>query len=109
MSSLILNSDSLDFGSTVNLVLKSESSHKRDLKPKKGCISMRFYLAFLSLFGCLVLYVTRVNLSVAIVAMVNQTNTQNEENHTIIELSCDVSDSNNNINQTSFNIKKCKS
>lgn len=35
--------------------------------------SMRLYVAFLSLVGCAIMYLTRVNLTVAILAMVNTT------------------------------------
>jgi hypothetical protein len=109
MSDLMINSDSLDFGSTVNLMLKSESNLKYRRRDKKGCISMRFLLAFLSMLGCVMLYITRVNLSVTIVAMVNETSDQNNDNHTYNMLSCDENNSNNGINLTTINVKKCKS
>ena len=35
--------------------------------------SVRLYVAFLSLIGCAIMYLTRVNLTVAILAMVNST------------------------------------
>ncbi len=109
MSNLMINSDSLDFGSTVNLMLKSESDLKYRRRAKKGCISIRFLLAFLSLLGCVTLYITRVNLSVTIVVMVNETSDQNDDNHTYNMLSCDQNDSKNPINRTTINIKKCES
>jgi hypothetical protein len=105
----MINSDSLDFGSTVNLMLKSESNLKHRRRAEKGCISMRFLLAFLSLLGCVMLYITRVNLSVTIVAMVNETSDQNNDNDTYNMQSCDENNSKNRINLTIINIKKCES
>jgi hypothetical protein len=43
-----------------------------EVKSKKF-LSLRFFVALLSLIGCAITYLTRVNLNVAILAMVNST------------------------------------
>ena len=53
-------------------VLLYEKSGEVPMKSGK-LPSMRLYVAFLSLVGCAIMYLTRVNLTVAILAMVNTT------------------------------------
>jgi hypothetical protein len=43
-----------------------------EVKSKK-LLSLRFFVALLSLIGCAIMYLTRINLNVAILAMVNST------------------------------------
>lgn len=52
-----------------------------DVEPKtNGCVSSRLKIAILSLLACVVLYITRVNLNVAIVSMVKD-EPQNSSDH----------------------------
>jgi len=67
-------------------------SHKFEeliLKSKKF-LSLRFFVALLSLIGCAIMYLTRINLNVAILAMVNTTQVdENKFNFTSVqELQC---------------------
>ncbi|XP_065326517.1 sialin-like [Pelmatolapia mariae] len=79
-------------GCSINSAASDESE---DTEPLIGsdeipplCCSARFNLAFLMFLGFTVVYGLRVNLSVAMVAMVNSTDPDPDGNHSVINASC---------------------
>ncbi|KAL2080375.1 hypothetical protein ACEWY4_024168 [Coilia grayii] len=80
-------------GYSINTAQEDESDENTPLLKGNGlqtvpkaapqCCSVRCNLAVLMFFGFAVVYGLRVNLSVAMVAMVNNTNPQPSENHTV--------------------------
>jgi hypothetical protein len=70
-----------------------------EIKSKKF-LSLRFFVALLSLIGCAIMYLTRINLNVAILAMVNSTKSdQNIINFTkVYEFQCPGNSYDNSVN-----------
>lgn len=72
-------------GPDENTPLLSGCGQQTELKAAPQCCSVRCNLAILMFFGFAVVYGLRVNLSVAMVAMVNNTSPQPTLNHTVIQ------------------------
>ena len=66
------------------------SKKSGDYSETKKFPSLRMYVAFLSLVGCAIMYLTRVNLTVAILAMVNSTRLDVDSNLTQFSARADI-------------------
>ncbi|XP_041931968.1 sialin [Alosa sapidissima] len=97
-------------GYSINSAPEDKSDENTPLLTGKGqqtgpkaasqCCSVRYNLAILMFFGFAVVYGLRVNLSVAMVAMVNNTNPQPSLNHTVVQECPGPTPSKDNTTQT---------